>query len=83
MRPHYWYIFPTATPAPVGIRKWESVTIGPTQSLGHFDWYGYPALQAAFEATSGVQALGNLDASRTKYHGHGFSRDDCRGCSDA
>jgi hypothetical protein len=59
MKPRRYYIFPTATPIPAGIH-YERMQIGATQSFGHFDWSGYPALQAAFEATSGVQALGTL-----------------------
>jgi hypothetical protein len=58
MIPRSYYIFPTVTSLPrVG---YEVVTIGPTQSFGHFNWDGYPALQKTFEAISGVQSLGSL-----------------------
>ena len=59
MIPRRYYIFPSNTSMPAGIH-FEFVNIGPTQSFGHFNWDGYPALQKAFEATTGVQTLGTL-----------------------
>jgi hypothetical protein len=54
-----YYVFPSTTPMPKGV-EYEAKTIGPTQSLAHIQWDGFPALQKTFEAQPGVESLGTL-----------------------